>query len=129
MPGTAREKVALMSGVEHIGELARGRARRAGALLSVVGIVGALIALPSALGRSAVDAAATTSGTISATGYAAVNPSGVFRDFDADGTWDSGEPGQAGINVTSTCVADDGTDPNAFDDVYGLPTTTTTAAD
>ena len=52
----------------------------------------------------------------------------MFRDIDSDGAWDAGEPGQAGIAVTATCIADTGTDTSAFDDVYGPSTSTTTAA-
>jgi trimeric autotransporter adhesin len=74
-------------------------------------------------------AAPTTVGTITGAGYGGVTRSGVFRDIDSDGTWDAGEPGQSGITVTATCVADTGTDTGPFDDVYGPATSTTTAAD
>ncbi len=76
-----------------------------------------------------VSAAPTGSGTISGDGFSGAPRSGVFRDIDADGTWDAGEPGQSGITVSATCVSDDGTEASSFDDTYAPAATTTTTAD
>jgi hypothetical protein len=102
--------------------------RRAGGAL----LVSALLVTGSAQGvrlLNQVEAAPTGGGSINGAGAGAATRSGVFRDVDSDGVWDAGEPGQGGIGVTATCVADNGADAStSFDDVYGASTTTTTSA-
>jgi LPXTG-motif cell wall-anchored protein len=98
-------------------------------MFTATAFAAALVVLPGATGAPSALAAPTGLGSIVGAGYSAVNPSGVFRDFDADGLWDSGEPGQSGITVSATCVSDNGVDAtSSFDDVYGPTTSTTTAA-
>ncbi len=91
------------------------------------GALGLIVVVQTADGGPSAKAVATVPGSITGRGFAA--KSGVFRDIDADGVWDAGEPGQGGITVTATCVADDGGTAISYDDVYAPPTTTTTAAD
>ncbi len=100
----------------------------AAALVSAVAVSGVLTVAGVTSGPSA-GATPTSSGTITGGGFTATPRSGVFRDIDADGTWDAGEPGQAGITVTATCVADDGSDASSFDDIYAPAASATTAAD
>jgi hypothetical protein len=105
----------------------RKNSHRTNGLLMVVGTVGLILTVQTAGGGSLASAAPTAPGSITGGGFAA--KTGVFRDIDADGVWDTAEPGQGGITVTATCVADDGASASSFDDIYAPPTTTTTAAD
>ncbi len=96
--------------------------------LLIAGLLTAVLTVSSGADGQIASAAPTPSGSIRGAGFS--GKSGVFRDYNANGVWDAGEPGQGGITVTATCVADNGTTPtSSFDDTYAPPATTTTAAD
>ncbi len=91
-----------------------------------IGVAGAAVGV-SSIGSPGASAVLTSVGTVSGGGYSATPRSGVFRDYNANGSWDAGEPGQGGIDVTAVCVSDEGASTSSVDDVYTPATTSTTA--
>jgi hypothetical protein len=88
-----------------------------------------LVAIGVSASSGQVSAAPTPAIVVSGGGYTATGArAGVFRDVNANGVWDVGEPGVGGVTVTAFRVADDGTKASPADDTNAAPVTTTTAA-